>query len=43
MAQDIIDGFNKSDKMSAVNLYDVRKRLAENSSLKTDSFLFVFS
>ncbi len=37
MAEDIINDFNKSNKISAVSLYDVRKKLAENPSLKTST------
>ena len=37
MAEDIINGFNKNDKISAISLYDVRKKLAENPSLKTST------
>lgn len=37
MAEDIINDFNKSNKISAISLYDVRKKLAENPSLKTSA------
>ena len=37
MAEDIINDFNKNDKISAISLYDVRKKLAENPSLKNSA------
>lgn len=37
MVEDIIDGFYKTEKMSAISLYDVRKKLAEDSALKNST------
>ena len=37
MAEDIINKFNQTPKMSAVSLYDVRKKFAENSTLKNSA------
>lgn len=33
-ANDVIDNFNKTGKISSLNLYDVRKKIQENSQLK---------
>lgn len=34
MAEDIINAFNATNKMSAISLYDVNKKIAENATIK---------
>lgn len=37
IANDVIDNFNKSGKISSPNLYDVRKKISENPQIKTSA------